>query len=62
MLRTLTAAETLGVRAMLIHAIDDEARGFYLRHGLEPSPTDSMHLMVLIKDIAKALDAARRGS
>ncbi len=62
MLRTLTASETVGVRAMLVHAIDDEARGFYLRHGLEPSPTDSMHLMVLIKDIAKALDAARRGS
>jgi GNAT superfamily N-acetyltransferase len=62
MLRTLTASETVGVRAMLVNAIDDEARGFYLRHGLEPSPTDSMHLMVLIKDIAKALDAARRGS
>ena len=62
MRRTLTASETVGVRAMLVHAIDDEARGFYLRHGLEPSPTDPMHLMVLIKDIVKALDAARRGS
>jgi GNAT superfamily N-acetyltransferase len=61
MLRTLTASETVGARAMLVHAIDDEARGFYLRQGLEPSPTDSMQLMLLIKDIAKALDAARRG-
>lgn len=57
MLRTLAASETIGVRAMLVHAIDDEARRFYLRHGLEQSPTDPLHLMVLIKDIAKALAA-----
>jgi hypothetical protein len=49
-------------RATLVHAIDEEARGFYLRHGLEPSPTDPMHLMTLIRDIAKALDAARHES
>jgi GNAT superfamily N-acetyltransferase len=59
MTRTLTAAETIGVRAMLVHAIDDGARAFYLRHGLEPSPTDHMHLMILIKDIAAALRAAQ---
>jgi GNAT superfamily N-acetyltransferase len=58
--RTLAAAETIGVRAMLVHAIDDHARRFYLRHGLEPSPTDELHLMILIKDIAAALDAASR--
>lgn len=62
MLRTLTASETVGVRAMLVHAIDEEARDFYFRHGLEPSPTDPMHLMVLIKDIAKAVDAATHES
>lgn len=62
MLRTLTASKTVGVRAMLVQAIDAEARGFYLRHGLEPSPTDPMHLMILIKDIAKALDAVRQES
>jgi GNAT superfamily N-acetyltransferase len=58
MLRTLAASETIGVRAMLVHAIDEEARAFYLRHGLEPSPTDPLHLMILIKDIANAVDAA----
>ena len=62
MLRTLSSSETVGVRAMVVHAIDDEACGFYLRHGLEPSPTDPMHMMMLIKDIARTLDAARRGS
>ena len=58
MIRTLTASETIGVRAMLVHASDDEARAFYLRHGFEPSSTDSLHLMILIEDIAAALQAA----
>jgi hypothetical protein len=60
MMRTLAASETIGVRALLVHAIDDDARSFYRRHGLEPSPTDPLHLMILIKDIAAGLDAARR--
>lgn len=58
MTRTLAASETIGVRAMLVHAIDNDAREFYIRHGLEPSPTDPLHLTILIKDIAAALDAA----
>jgi GNAT superfamily N-acetyltransferase len=61
MMRTLAASETIGVRAMIVHVIDEEARGFYLRNGLEPSPTDPMHLMILIKGIVKSLDAANRG-
>lgn len=58
MTRTLAASETIGVRAMLVHAIDENAREFYIRHGLEPSPTDPLHLMILIKDIVVAIDAA----
>jgi GNAT superfamily N-acetyltransferase len=61
MMRTLAASKTIGVRAMLVHAFDEEARAFYLRHGLEPSATDPLHLMILIKDIAKAVDAASKG-
>ena len=37
MLRTLAAADTIGVRALLVHAADDDARRFYLRHGLDPA-------------------------
>jgi GNAT superfamily N-acetyltransferase len=58
MTRTLAASETIGVRALLVHAIDREAQRFYVRAGLEPSPTDKLHLMILTKDIAAALDAA----
>ncbi|MGH3266937.1 MAG: GNAT family N-acetyltransferase [Trebonia sp.] len=57
-LRTLAAADTIGVRAMLVHAHDDDARRFYLRHGLEPSPSDPLHLMILLKDITASLAAA----
>jgi GNAT superfamily N-acetyltransferase len=58
MTRTLAAAHTIGMHAMLVHATDDTARASYLRHGLESSPTDPLHLMILIKDIASALAAA----
>lgn len=62
MLRTLSAAETIGVRAMLVHAQDEDARRFYLRHGLEPSPSDPLHLMILLKDVAASITAAGGGS
>jgi GNAT superfamily N-acetyltransferase len=58
MLRTLAASGTIGVRAMLVHAIDADARGFYGRYGLAPSSTDPFHLMILIKDIAAAVEGA----
>lgn len=51
--RTIQAAEHVGIRAMLVHALHNEARTFYTHHGFEPSPTDDLHLMLLIKD-AKA--------
>lgn len=57
MTRALAASQTVGIRAMLVHAFDDDARAFYLHHGLEPSPTDPLHLMILIKDIEAAICA-----
>jgi GNAT superfamily N-acetyltransferase len=50
-LRTLQAAELVSARAMLVHARDGRADGFYERLGFTRSPTDSLHLMVLIKDL-----------
>jgi GNAT superfamily N-acetyltransferase len=54
--RCVQVAEQIGVRAILVHAIDDEARSFYARYQFEPSPTDPLHLVLLIKD-AKASGA-----
>ena len=54
--RIATAAEVIGVRAVLIHCESDTARDFYLRLAkFEQSPTDPMHLLLLMKDLRRAL-------
>lgn len=55
-LRTLAVSEQAGVRALLVHAKNDVARRFYTRYGFEPSPLDSLIMMLLIKDARKALE------
>jgi predicted N-acetyltransferase YhbS len=49
--RTLSAAEIAGIRALVVHAKHGEAQAFYERLGFEPSPTDPLHLYVLLKDL-----------
>lgn len=56
MRRALSASETVGMRVLLVHALDDNARGFYERWGFEPSPTDPLNLQLLFKDIRKSLE------
>jgi GNAT superfamily N-acetyltransferase len=58
MLRTLTAADELGIRVLLVHAIDDTARAFYEHFGFERSPTDPLNLQLLIKDLRASVEAA----
>ena len=53
--RATAAADVIGARAVLVHAIDPRARSFYTRHGFEPLPTDDLHLVMLMKDIRKTL-------
>ena len=52
--RVADAADIVGVRAVLVHAIDNEARQFYEHFEFEPSPIDPFHLMLLLKDVRKA--------
>jgi GNAT superfamily N-acetyltransferase len=51
MRRTLQAADIAGIRAFAVHAMDETARRFYEHFGFIPSPTDPLHLFLLIKDI-----------
>ena len=44
MLRTLRAADIAGIRAMAVHAKDDDARAFCERYGFVAAPTDPYHL------------------
>jgi len=47
----------IGCRGLLVHAESTEARDFYLHlvPEFEPSPTDDLHLLLLMKDIHRAL-------
>jgi GNAT superfamily N-acetyltransferase len=48
--RCVGVAEQVGVRAMLVHALHEDARSFYARYDFEPSPTDPLHLLLTMKD------------
>jgi len=54
-LRTLQAAEIAGIRAILVHAISEDAKQFYQRCGFIASPVDPMTLMVKVNDATASL-------
>ena len=45
-LRSVQAADLIGVRALMCHAIDDDAKAFYLKHGFMESPLDARMVLV----------------
>jgi GNAT superfamily N-acetyltransferase len=55
LLRTATAAATIGARALLVHAKDEQAKSFYEHFGFEPSPTDPLHLFLIMKDLKRRI-------
>lgn len=48
-LRVKQAAEVLGIRGVLVHAISEDARQFYERFGFAGTPTQPMTLVLSIK-------------
>ncbi|MEN9509365.1 MAG: hypothetical protein RLZZ621_1928 [Gemmatimonadota bacterium] len=44
--RTVAVSEQAGIRALLVHALNDRAKAFYLRYGFQASPIDPMTLML----------------
>lgn len=53
--RVAAAADVVGVRALLIHCENESARDFYVRLAkFDPSPTDPMHLLLMMKDLRRA--------
>ena len=52
--RIAGVADIVGARAVLVHAIDEEAAAFYRHFGFEPSPVNPLHLMLLMKDLRAA--------
>lgn len=55
--RALALGDEIGCRGLLVHAETPEAREFYLHlvPEFDASPTDGLHLFLLMKDIRKTL-------
>ncbi len=56
-LRTLGVSKQAGIKALLVHALSDSARKFYLQCGFIESPLDPMALMISLKDTQHHLSA-----
>jgi GNAT superfamily N-acetyltransferase len=50
-LRVIQAADAIGIRGMVVHALSESAKDFYQRLGFNPSPLDPMMLMVTLSDL-----------
>jgi GNAT superfamily N-acetyltransferase len=56
MLRCLDAAGAIGARVLLVHAKHEAAKAWYMQYGFEESPTDPLHLLMLLKDVRAFLE------
>jgi hypothetical protein len=52
--RVVAAADALAIRGLIVHAISDQARAFYLALGFEPSPLEPMMPLVTLADLRDA--------
>ena len=48
--RTLQAAAIAGIRALVVHALSEEAKQFYEQFGFQSSPTDPLDLIITLRD------------
>ncbi|WP_017172838.1 GNAT family N-acetyltransferase [Xanthomonas phaseoli] len=58
--RIVQAADTIGIRGVLVHALSADAKAFYERIGFEPSPLDPMMLLVTLDDLKASLEPQAR--
>ena len=60
--RVASICEAIGCRGLLVHAESEQARSFYehLIPEFERSPTDPLHLLLLLKDIRRTLSSLQR--
>ncbi len=56
--RVSQAADTIGIRGILVHAISEEARKFYIALGFDPCPAEAMTLVVTLQDLRATLETS----
>ena len=54
-LRVAAAADSIGVRVLLVHALSEDAKRFYLKFGFRESPVEPMTLMVTLNELLRAI-------
>ncbi|MEO7143968.1 MAG: GNAT family N-acetyltransferase [Bryobacteraceae bacterium] len=55
--RVIQAADTIGIRGIVVHAISEDARRFYIALGFDPCAVEATTLMVGLRDLRAALEA-----
>jgi GNAT superfamily N-acetyltransferase len=58
-MRIINAADAIGIRGILVHAVSEEAKAFYTALGFDPSPLEPMTLMVGLAEVRAALAATK---
>ena len=58
-LRVMNAADAIGIRGIVVHAVSEEAKRFYLALGFDPSPREPMTLLVTLSDVRAVLQDSR---
>jgi hypothetical protein len=53
--RVAQAADAIGIRGIVVHAISEDARRFYIALGFDPCPTEAMTLVATLRDLRAAL-------
>ena len=54
--RVVHAADAIGIRGILVHAISADAKAFYLGLGFDPSPIEPMTLMITLADVRNSIE------
>lgn len=56
LLRTYNVSRQVGIRALLVHVLSENAKEFYLRYGFMQSPIEPMTLMLSLRDVQHSLE------
>lgn len=58
--RVIQAADAIGIRGLLVHALSAEAKSFYQHIGFDASALDPMTLMITLADLKASLELSSR--
>jgi hypothetical protein len=53
--RVAQAADAIGIRGIVVHAISEDARRFYIALGFDPCPAEGMTLLATLGELRAAL-------